>query len=219
MEKKDIFSGEKPSLNLFWVLGAVNGDEELFVQIIVVLLVGLGLGAFVTQFYYTSTSLSTTNLPTSKESAIGANEDNWGIGDISVVEVSVSEQDLKNILTEIESWKKKQLERFFRNFLREREIDILEALAKAFLVDGKPKHTHLKEISKGWMNRHQIHLESGVSRKVIYKRAGVMDRLITVGLVLMTKRGTWGRGKYEYRLNTENAFVSTYAEAVLRASA
>jgi len=184
----------------------------LFVQIIVGLLVGLGLGAFVTHFYYTSTSL-----PTSKESTIDANDDNWGIGDISVVEVSVSEQDLKNILTEIESWKKKQLERFFSNFLREREIDILGALAKVFIVDGKPKHTYLKEISKGWMNRHQIHLESGVSRKVIYKRAGVMDRLTTVGLVLMTKRGTWGRGKYEYRLNTENAFVSTYAEAVLRA--
>lgn len=195
----------------------MNGDEELFVQIIVVFLVGLGLGAFVTQFYYTSTSLSTTNLPTSKESTIDANEDNRGIGNISVIEVSVSEEDLENILTKIESWKKDQLERFFGNFLRDREIDILEALAKAFVVDGKPKHTHLKEVSKGWMNRHQIHLESEVSRKVIYKRAGVMDRLTTVGLVLMTKKSTWGRGKYEYRLNTENAFVSTYAEAVLRA--
>ena len=137
------------------------------------------------------------------------------LGDISVVEVTISERELEEILSDVESMNLKRMERFLSNFLLEREIRILRALAMTYVKKGQPEYADISDETKGWMNKNKIHLSSGVSRKVIYKRSGVMERLTKLALIKKTNAGIWGRNKEQYRLNTSNHFIHAYAMAVL----
>ncbi|MGY5879092.1 MAG: hypothetical protein RTV31_02530 [Candidatus Thorarchaeota archaeon] len=172
-----------------------------WLQGVLILSVGVGLGSFLVYLYY-NLSLSNTSS---------------GIHDIkgvSFFEVSISERELEDLLREVETWDLKRLERFLSSFLLENEIRVLRSLANAFIVDDEPNYSHLSGTSKGWLNKHKVHLRSGVSKKSIYRKGGIMQRLTTLGIVLDKYSGSWG-SKNKYRLNTKNDFILVYAKAVL----
>lgn len=181
---------------------------EIVVGGSLLILIGILIGVVVMYIYY--------NYPFSTPDFL-----NQYTGNISVVEVTISERELEEILSDVESMNQKRLERFLANFLLSREIAVLRAMAMAFVEKGKPVYSYLNDKKKGLMNKHQIHLKSGESRKVIYHPSGLLKRLLTLHLILQDdtddreKKATWGRRKERYRLNTDNEFVMAYAKAVL----
>lgn len=174
---------------LVWLQGAL------------ILSIGVGLGFFLAYLYY-NLSLSNT---------ISASHDMKGV---SFFEVSISERELEDLLREVETWDLKRLERFLSSFLLENEVLVLRSLANAFVIDDKPNYSHLSSTSKGWLNKHQVHLRSGVSKKSIYRKGGIMHRLTSLGIVLIKDSEYWS-SKNKYRLNTENDFILVYTKAVL----
>lgn len=139
------------------------------------------------------------------------------LGNISVIEVSITERELEELLTEVETWDQRRIEGFFSNFLLPREIDVLRALVMTFISAKSNALEDLYDDSRGWLNKHQIHIASGVSRKVIYSGHGVLERLTTLVLVKRKQVSSWGRGKHKFRLNHFNDFIETYAKAVFAA--
>ncbi len=173
----------------------------VWLQGVLILAVGFGLGSFLVYLYY-NLSLSNTS------SAI------HDMRSVSFFEVSISERELEDLLGEVETWDLKRLERFLSSFLLANEILVLRSLANVFVFDDKPNYSHLNSTSKGWLNKHQVHLRSGVSKKSIYRKGGIMQRLTTLGIVLNKVSGSWN-SKNKYRLNTKNDFILVYAKAVL----
>jgi len=54
----------------------------------------------------------------------------------------------------------------------------------------------------GWRNKYNIHLLSGISQKQIYKECGILEKLITEGILeKRPSQSKWGRQKHQYRLS------------------
>ena len=96
---------------------------------------------------------------------------------------------------------------FIGRFLLPREIAVLKTLVKAIVLDTSEKEWHLS----GWRNKHQICIASEVSQKSIYKRNGIIDRLLALNL-LETRPSTtsWGRQKRHYRVRIENPLIEAF---------
>jgi hypothetical protein len=138
------------------------------------------------------------------------------LGPISIVEVSVSERELEELLKEVDGWELNRFDRLLANFLLPREIRVFHTLAAALVTSPDSDLESLFDESKGWLNKHQIHLKSEVSRKVVYSRFGVLERFVTLDLMRSREVSSWGRSKHRYRLNTDNDFSLAYAKVLLR---
>lgn len=137
------------------------------------------------------------------------------LGNISIVEVSLSERELEELVKEIESWEMKRYERFLSNFMLQREIDVIRTLASVFASNKGTPYGSILDMNKGWLNRHQIHIRSKVSRKLIYSPHGVLERLVTLKLVIKKQTASWGREKHRYRINTVIDTVQIYVKCVI----
>lgn len=138
--------------------------------------------------------------------------------DMSVIEVSLTERELEDMLQDAGSWGLERYNKFLSNFLLPREIAVLHALSNAFRKSKQSLTLAIDDTEEGWLNKHQVHLSSKVSRKVIYSRYGVLERLVDLTLATKKKSGPWSREKFKYRINSKNQFALGYCKAVLSSS-
>ena len=53
----------------------------------------------------------------------------------------------------------------------------------------------------GWRNKYNIHISTGLSQKVIYRESGIIENLVTLGILEMKDAPShWGQQKSHYRI-------------------
>jgi len=107
---------------------------------------------------------------------------------------------------------------YLRNFFLSRELRLFQTMADVLLEDGTVNSGGVEILAGGWRNKNKLRVKSGLSKKALYGRSGVMNRFLALGLVVRRESPTrWGAQKYQYCLNKGNAFVREYVR-ILRES-
>lgn len=112
------------------------------------------------------------------------------------------------------NWNHEQFHSFFARFLLKDEIRILDSLATALITDEPNILLHSLDENigfDGWRNKHQLSQDSEVSQNVLYRKDGILERLVSLSLVIMkdSDKG-WGGQKYQYQYNYTDSLLLSY---------
>ena len=145
-------------------------------------------------------------------------DDAKAIGPISVWEVNITEQELEGFLKDVETWQIERFEGFLSRFMLTRELKVLKALATALVRDAGGSVSKLKKTELGWVNRNQIRNATGIPKRPIYSRTGIVARLVKLDLAVKreVKPGPLRRDTLHYRINTDDDLVLAYTKALIR---
>ncbi|MBD3405172.1 MAG: hypothetical protein GF411_03435 [Candidatus Lokiarchaeota archaeon] len=170
----------------------VSGSVILAVAMPVIIFSILSLGFSIVMLIYAVLTIRSLSGKSSREESKVSHEK------VLIPESIAKEITSKNIMS------------FLESLLTEDEVRIIIALAKAIVTDRKKE---VNDDQIGLRNKYQISTESNVEQRVIYSKAGPIDRLVEVGIIMKigAEKQTGGQ-KYLYVLSKDNSITAPLIE-------
>ncbi len=96
------------------------------------------------------------------------------------------------------------LRRKLNTKIAKRAVTIVACLILAMLEDLQKRIPSADILFRelGWRNKHNIHISTGLSQKVIYRESGIIEHLVDLGVLEMKDAPShWGQQKKHYRIS------------------